>query len=83
VPDSTTRPRFRPARPPQREEADHVRTTIEPVAPNPAVYAAYLTDINSGECGGQYEPFLPFFIEATYNTAWDNCTGWGTPHGRS
>jgi kumamolisin len=47
----------------------------------------YVTDVNSGVCGpkgaanGAGGGYDPAWIETTYGTAWDWCTGWGSPHG--
>ena len=44
-------------------------------------YQSTFNDINSGSCGGLYNPFLVNWFESVTGIGWDPCTGWGSLHG--
>ena len=44
-------------------------------------YQSTFNDINSGSCGGLYNPFLVNWFESMTGIGWDPCTGWGSLHG--
>jgi kumamolisin len=44
-------------------------------------YQSTFNDINSGSCGGTYNPFLVNWFESVTGIGWDPCTGWGSLHG--
>ncbi len=54
---------------------------------NGKLEGTYATDINNGVCGpagaagGLGNGYNPQYIEYTYKTPWDWCTGWGVPRG--
>jgi subtilase family serine protease len=62
-------------------------TNIYSLASQSKLVGTYTTDINSGLCGpagsagGSGNGYDPQWIEHNTGSAWDWCTGWGTPRG--